>query len=122
MVSATSFWSVIIRPLSLNCRSQLLWCPLLVRYGLTVFQKVVPDILSSVNFVWKEVLIDRRRMLSENEYLCSKMHYHENMYRPVVYIYIISIIGIYIICSIPIMHLADFTLSEVGPLHIMKNA
>ena len=44
------------------------------------------------------------------------------MYRPVVYIYILSIIGIYIICSIPIMHFADFTLSEVGPLHIMKNA
>ena len=36
------------------------------------------------------------------------------MYRPVVYIYILSIIGIYVICSIPIIHFfADFT-------HILK--
>ena len=41
------------------------------------------------------------------------------MYRPVAYIYISSIIGIYIICSIPIIHFADFTHSEVDPLHII---
>ena len=35
------------------------------------------------------------------------------MYWPVVYIYISSINGIYIICSIPIIHFADFT-------HILK--
>ena len=41
------------------------------------------------------------------------------MYRPVVYIHILSIIGIYIICSILIIHFADFT-HIVGPLHISK--
>ena len=35
------------------------------------------------------------------------------MYRPLVYIYILSIIEIYIICSILILHFADFT-------HILK--
>ena len=48
------------------------------------------------------------------------------MYRLVVYIYNLYIIGIYIIYDymIPVMQFADFTLSEVGPLHIhvMKNA
>ena len=53
--------------------------------------------------------------VSENVYLWSKMQSHALSLgvNPVVCIYILSMIEIYIICLIPIIHLGNFT-------HILK--